>query len=196
MGVLEIHIWGARWPDIERPDMMVFDLDPDPSVGFSGAVEGARLVRDLLQQLGLESFVKTTGGKGLHVVVPLKPGEDWDGVKGFSKAVADAIVTFAPDRYTSSMAKAKRAGKTFVDYLRNARSATSIAPYSTRAKPRAPVSVPLRWEELGRQEAADTYTVKTLARRLGHLKGDPWEGYLELQGAQTITEAMKREVGL
>jgi bifunctional non-homologous end joining protein LigD len=196
MGVLEIHLWGSRWPDIEQPDMVVFDLDPDPQAGWEGAVQGARLVRTLLQGLGLESFIKTTGGKGLHVVVPLAPSEDWEAVKAFAKAVAEAIVHYAPDRYTSSMSKAKRRGKTFVDYLRNGRGATAIAPYSTRAKTRPTVSVPLRWEELGRQSGPDEYTVKNLSRRLSRLKGDPWEGYFDLERSQTITPAIKSQLGL
>ena len=117
MGVLEIHIWGSRSPDVEHPDMLVFDLDPDPSVGWPGVVEGARLLRGLMQGLGLETFVKTTGGKGLHVVAPVTPSQDWEGVRKFTKAVADAIVDFAPDKYTSQMSKSKRKGKTFVDYV-------------------------------------------------------------------------------
>ncbi len=196
MGVLEIHVWGSRWPDIERPDMMVFDLDPDPEAGLSGAVEGARLLRVLLANLGLESFVKTTGGKGLHVVVPIKPGEDWEGIKLFARRVAETIVAAEPHRYTATMSKAKRKGKTFVDYLRNGRTATAIAPFSTRAKPHPTVAVPLRWEELARLDRADGYTVQNLARRLAQLKGDPWEAYFELQESQEITAKMKRSLGI
>jgi bifunctional non-homologous end joining protein LigD len=196
MGVLEIHLWGSRWPDIEHPDMVVFDLDPDPEVGWQGAVEGARLVRTLLQGLELESFVKTTGGKGLHVVLPLRPQADWQLVKPFAKAVAEGIVRYAPDRFTSSMSKAKRGGKTFVDYLRNSRGATSVAPYSTRAKPGATVSVPLRWEELGRQEGPADYSLENLSRRLVRLKGDPWEGYFELERSQALTDSVIGRLGL
>ncbi len=196
MGVLEIHIWGSTWPDIKRPDLLVFDLDPDPAVGWAGLVEGAHLVRDLLQGLGLVSFVKTTGGKGLHVAVPLMPGEDWEGVKRFAKAVADAIVKAAPERYTSNVSKAKRAGKTFVDYLRNARGATAIAPFSPRARAHATVAVPLRWDELGGRARPDSYTVRNLRRRLAHLQDDPWAGYFQVQRTQTITEPMKRALGI
>jgi bifunctional non-homologous end joining protein LigD len=194
MGVLEVHIWGCRWPDVERPDAMVFDLDPAPEVGFAQLAEAARLVRRLLDGLGLVSFVKTTGGKGLHVVVPLEPSEDWDVVKRFAKAVADGIVSVDPDRYVSTMAKSKRIGRVFVDYLRNSRTATFIAPYSTRAKEHATVSVPLRWEELGGKARPDTYTVRNLHNRLAHLTGDPWEGYFDVK--QTITAKMKRELGI
>ncbi len=196
MGVLEIHVWGSRWPDIERPDMVVFDLDPDPEAGLSGAVEGARLLRVLLTNLGLESFVKTTGGKGLHVVVPVRPGEDWEGIKLFARRVAETVVAAEPDRYTATMSKAKRKGKTFVDYLRNGRTATAIAPFSTRAKPHATVAVPLRWEELGRLDRADGYTVQNLSRRLAQLKGDPWGAYFELQDSQEITAKMRRSLGI
>jgi bifunctional non-homologous end joining protein LigD len=194
MGVLEIHIWGSRWPDVERPDVMVFDLDPDEGVGWAQLVEAARLLRGVLKGLGLESFVKTTGGKGLHVVVPLQPREDWDGVKRFAKALTDGVVAYQPDKYVSTMVKAKRVGKIFVDYLRNTRTATFIAPYSTRAKEHATLSVPLRWEELGGRVRPDTYTVRNIGRRLSQLKGDPWEGYFDLR--QTITDDMKRDLGL
>ena len=196
MGVLEIHIWGSRSPDIEHPDMIVFDLDPDPSVDWKRVVEGARLVRALLRGLGLESFVKTTGGKGLHVVAPIRPHEEWEAIRRFSKAIAEAVVECAPSRYTATMSKTKRQGKTFIDYVRNTRTATSIAPYSTRARERATVSVPLRWGELSGHVRPDSYTMKNVATRLRHLKGDPWEGYLDLQRSQAITGAMKAELGL
>jgi len=196
MGVLEIHIWGATWPDIEHPDLMVFDFDPDPAVEWKQLADAARLMRDVLKQLGLDTFVKTTGGKGLHVVAPITPREDWTTVRNFCKAIADAFVVMAPDRYTANMAKAKRTGKIYVDYVRNTRGSTSIAPYSTRAKLHATVSVPLRWEELSGPVRPDTYTVGNLDERLRHLEGDPWEGFAEVRGKQTITDAMKRAVGI
>ena len=196
MGVLEIHVWGSTWPDIEHPDLLVFDLDPDPAVTWTGLVDGARLMREVLQALGLESFVKTTGGKGLHVEAPITPGEDWETVRTFCKAVAEAFVAHAPDRYTANMSKAKRGGKIYVDYVRNNRGATSIAPYSTRAKDHATVAVPLRWTELSGSVRPDSYTVKNLENRLRRLKGDPWEGWFEVQQKQSLTEAMKRAVGV
>ena len=194
MDVLEVHVWGSRWPDIEHPDVMVFDLDPAEGVQFAQLAEAARLVRGVLDGLALASFVKTTGGKGLHVCVPLRPKEDWDGVKAFAKAVADAIVAHAPDKYVATMSKAKRAGKVFVDYLRNTRGATFIAPYSTRAKLHPTLSVPLAWEELGGQVRPDTFTLRNIDRRLTRLKRDPWAGYLTAD--QTITQRMKAEIGL
>ncbi|MBN1631386.1 MAG: non-homologous end-joining DNA ligase [Thermoleophilia bacterium] len=190
MGVLEIHVWGSTWPDIEHPDMLVFDLDPDPAVPWAALADGARLVRGVLQEAGLESFVKTTGGKGLHVVVPIAPSADWEVVRPFCKAVADAAVTLAPDRFTANMSKAKRGGKIFIDYVRNNRGATAIAPYSTRARERATVAVPLRWAELSGRARPDTYTIKNLASRLRQLKRDPWDGYFETGRTQTLTAGM------
>jgi len=195
MGVLEIHVWGSTWPDIEHPDMLVFDLDPDSTVEWPALADGARLMRDVLGALGLESFVKTTGGKGLHVVAPITPGEDWEGVRRFCKSVAETFVSHAPDRYTANMSKAKRGGKIYVDYVRNGRGATSIAPYSTRATQNATVAVPLRWNELRRGLRPDTYTVGNLQNRMRRLKGDPWEDYFEVGPAQTITAAMKEALG-
>lgn len=196
MGVLEIHIWGASWPDIEHPDMIVFDFDPDPTVEWKALADAARLMRDVLKQLGLRSFVKTTGGKGLHVVAPIAPKEDWKSVRNFCKAIADTFVVMAPDRYTANMSKAKRTGKIYVDYVRNTRGSTSIAPYSTRAKEHATLSVPLRWEELSGKVRPDTYTIRNFGARLRRLKGDPWEGFVEAGRDQTITAAMKQAVGL
>jgi bifunctional non-homologous end joining protein LigD len=195
MGVLEIHVWGSTWPDIEHPDLLVFDLDPDPTVTWKALADGARLMRDVLSALGLESFVKTTGGKGLHVEAPVIPGADWEAVRLFCKAVADAFVAHAPDRYTANMSKAKRVGKIYVDYVRNNRGSTSIAPYSTRARDHATVAVPLRWAELSGSVRPDSYTVNNLANRLRRLKGDPWEGWSEVGRRQTLTEEMRRTVG-
>ncbi len=196
MGVLEVHIWGSTWPDIERPDMLVFDLDPDPAVGWHDLAEAARLMRETLRVLGLQSFVKTTGGKGLHVVAPIIPGDGWQAVRGFCKAVAETFVSVAPDKYTANMSKAKRPGKIYVDYVRNTRGATSIAPYSTRARENATVSVPLRWSELGGRVRPDSYTIATLPNRLRRLKGDPWEGYFDARDSQRITPQMKQALGL
>jgi bifunctional non-homologous end joining protein LigD len=196
MGVLEIHVWGATWPDIEHPDMMVFDFDPDQAVDWTDLAGAARLMRDVLGQLGLKTFLKSTGGKGLHVLAPIRPENDWQTVHGFCKAVAEAFVATAPERYTANMSKAKRTGKIFVDYVRNTRGSTSIAPYSTRAKEHATVAVPLCWDELAGAVRSDTYTVDNLDARLQGLDRDPWEGFQEAARTQTITRAMKRAVGL
>jgi len=196
MGVLEIHVWGSTWPDIERPDLLVFDLDPDPGVEWGALADGARLLREVLRGLGLESFVKTTGGKGLHVVAPITPSADWRAVRLFCKGTAEAVVGLAPDRYTANMSKAKRAGKIYIDYVRNNRGATSIAPFSTRAREHATVAVPLGWTELGGQTRPDAYTLRNLPRRLASLKADPWEAYFEIGRAQTLTAGMKQAVGV
>jgi bifunctional non-homologous end joining protein LigD len=178
IGALEIHAWGARADKLERPDRLIFDLDPDENVPWARVVQSARQVRQFLSELGLESFVKTTGGKGLHLVVPIDRRHAWPAVTTFCKQVAELIVTADPSHYTSNMAKAARKGKIFVDYLRNARGATAILAYSTRTRPGAPVSTPLTWDELSPRVASDKYTVRNMAKRLSALKRDPWEGLL------------------
>ncbi|MGE0116968.1 MAG: non-homologous end-joining DNA ligase [Dongiaceae bacterium] len=174
MAVLEIHPWGARIDRLERPDRMVFDLDPDPAVAWTDVIAAARETHDRLQALRLRSFVKTTGGKGLHVVVPLARRHDWAQIRGFAKRFAEAMAAESPRRYTARMAKASRPGRIFIDYLRNARGATAVAAYSARAKPRAPVATPLAWEELDPGLRSDHFTVETLPRRLAGLGADPW----------------------
>ena len=195
MGVLEIHIWGSTWPDIERPDMMVFDLDPGPGVEWPALAEGARLVREVLRAVHLESFVKTTGGKGLHVVAPLTPNEGWAEVGQFCHRVAEIMTELSPDRFTANMSKAKRQGKIYVDYVRNNRGSTSIAPFSTRSKEQATVAVPLRWSELGGRIRPDSFTVDTLGNRLRRLKDDPWEGYFATRDAQKLEPATREALG-
>jgi bifunctional non-homologous end joining protein LigD len=196
MGVLEIHIWGSTWPDIERPDVLVFDLDPGSGVDWQALAAGARLVRRLLRSLGLESFVKTTGGKGLHVVVPLTPSRGWKESSRFSRRIAELAVELAPDRFTSNMAKVKREGKIYVDYVRNNRGSTSIAPFSTRAKERPSIAVPLRWSELSGGIRPDTYTLDSFPSRLRRLKSDPWEGYFQIRDSQKLDQSMMQAVGL
>ena len=181
MGVLELHTWGSRKGRLDKPDRMIFDLDPAPDVEWQQVIEGAQLVRGLLDELGLASFVKTTGGKGLHVVVPLKPERKWDEVKAFSRAVAYHLAATLPDRYTAKMTKATRTGKIFVDYLRNGPEATAVAAYSTRARPGAPVSVPIAWEELSESLRSDTYKLDNIRERLSQLVQDPWRDYYALQ---------------
>ncbi|OAI47131.1 hypothetical protein AYO44_10160 [Planctomycetaceae bacterium SCGC AG-212-F19] len=175
IGALEIHAWGARADNLEQPDRLIFDLDPDPSVSWSRVVDSAGAVRDFLQELGLTSFVKTTGGKGLHLVVPILRRQDWEEVKAFCKRVADAIVAADAARYTANMSKAARPGKIFIDYLRNARGATAVVPYSPRARPGAPVSVPLTWKELSPRIGPAQFTIRNIMDRLRSLKRDPWE---------------------
>lgn len=179
MGALEIHTWGAQAADIEHPDMLVFDLDPDEGLSWAKVVAGARDLRERLRAAGLEAFVKITGGKGLHVVVPLVASAGWDEAKAFCKNMAEAMAGDAPAAYTANMAKARRGGRIFVDYLRNGRAATFIAPYSTRSRPGAPVAVPIIWAELESGIRSDHFSVETLPRRLTSLAIDPWAGFVE-----------------
>ena len=193
MGVLELHTWGARRDLLDRPDRIILDLDPDTSVPWKSVVEAAQLVRTLLNELDLACFLKTTGGKGLHVVLPLQPVHTWDEVKSFSKAVADHLVRLIPNRFVANMSKQKRKGKIYVDYLRNAKGATAIAAYSTRARAGATVSVPLAWEELSVDIRSDHFTVQTVPARLAKLKSDPWRDYFRLK--QKLTPRMKKALG-
>ncbi len=174
---LEIHPWGSTVADWERPDMIVMDLDPDASIAWEQVIEAAAEVRERLQQAGLAAFVKTTGGKGLHVVAPLKPKAAWPAVKAFAKGLADAMVADRPDRYVANVSKAKRKGKILIDYLRNQRGATAVAAYSTRARPGAPVSMPLAWEELGPTIGPAYFTLLNAPARLNALANDPWEAF-------------------
>jgi len=175
-GVLEMHVWGARLSDLEHPDRLIFDLDPGEGVQWPHVVEGAFAVRERLKALGLESFVKTTGGKGLHVVVPLKPRASWKEALAFTRSMAEAIAADAPDRYTTTSVKQEREGRIFIDYLRNNREASAVAPYSTRARPGAPVATPLAWEELSPSIKPHGFTVENLTERLSSLRQDPWAG--------------------
>jgi bifunctional non-homologous end joining protein LigD len=177
MGVLEMHTWGATKDRLERPDRLTFDLDPDPSVPWEQVIEAAQLTKTLLDELGLVCFLKTTGGKGLHIVTPIQRTLGWEEAKLFAKMVADHLVTAIPQRFTSNMAKRARKGKIFIDYLRNARGATAIAAYSTRAKPGAPVSVPIAWDELSKELPSNHFTVMNVPARLKRLRHDPWEAY-------------------
>ena len=192
MGVLEIHAWGSQAKRIENPDRLIFDLDPDPSVEWPEVVRAAREVRQVLEELGLTSFLKTTGGKGLHIVVPVQPRLDWDEAKAFCQAVADFVVRAAPDRYIASMSKAARKGKVFVDYLRNARGATAIAAYSTRSRPGATASVPIAWDELSFRLRSDQFTIAKVPARLAKLKKDPWTEMATTK--QSITKAMRKRL--
>ncbi len=157
-------------------------------------IQCARQVREFLQEIGLESFVKTTGGKGPHLVVPIQRKADWDEAKEFCKRIADLVVAADPRHFTAKMAKAARPGKIFIDYLRNSRGATSVVGYSPRARPNAPVSVPLTWDELGERTTSDFYTIRTLARRLKSLKRDPWQKIATLR--QDVAKAIKKLQGL
>jgi bifunctional non-homologous end joining protein LigD len=173
---LELHVWGATAPEIERPDTLVLDLDPDPALPWSALVAAARETRALLEELEIASFVKTTGGKGLHVVVPLERRSSWDEVKGFARGAATRLARRFPDRFTATMGEANRRGRIFVDYLRNARGATAVAPYSLRARPGAMVSTPLAWSELSASTPSSVFTIVTVPKRTAGRK-DPWQDF-------------------
>lgn len=192
-GVVEIHLWGAKARRLEHPDRLVMDLDPGPGVAWREIVAGARLLRDLLAELGLESFPLLSGGKGVHVVAPLSPRQDWATVRAFAAALARTLATASPERYIDRSTRSRRAGRIFVDYLRNGRGATAIAPYSPRARPGGPVATPITWEEVARAAPA-RWSVATLPKRLAALDRDPWAGYFELE--QAITPAALAALGI
>jgi len=181
MGVLEVHTWNSRCARIEQPDRIVIDIDPGQAVGWPAIVAAARDVRQLLQALDLESFVKTTGGRGLHVVVPLVPQANWTECLDFARTFAETLERRDPARFTTRFAKLGREDKILVDYLRNNRTNTSIAAFSTRARPGGPVSMPLTWSELSASRAPDRFTLLTVPARLSRLRSDPWKDYDSLR---------------
>jgi len=178
---LEIHPWGSRSTDLDHPDRLIFDLDPGEGITFADLVGTAREVRTRLAKAKLESFVKTTGGKGLHVVAPIEPRSSWEQAKNFCRALAEAMARDNPQRFTATVVKKARAGRIYIDYLRNARGATAVAPYSTRARPGAAVSVPLTWDELASTSSASQFTLGNLGKRLQHLAHDPWVGFFAVR---------------
>ena len=181
MGALELHIWGSHNKTLEKPDRIVFDFDPDEEIDFAWVKLGAEEMRDRLKSIGVTSFCMTTGGKGLHVVAPLKPKHGWDDIKAFAEAMARMMAADDPDRYLAVMSKAKRKGRIFIDYLRNGRGATAIAPFSTRARAGAPVAWPVSWRNLKQLKSAHPVTIETYAEALKQLKrSDPWKGYFDV----------------
>ena len=190
MSTLEFHVWGSTIDDLEKPERLIFDIDPDEELGFAGVRDAARRIRDALGGLGLESFPMVTGGKGVHVVAPLRPQAEWPLVKEFCRAFARSLERGDPDRFTANIRKARRGGKVFVDYLRNERGATAVVPWSTRARPNASVAVPVGWDELGRLKSASAFSIEAAAERARD--ADPWPDYARL--ARPITPAMLEAV--
>ena len=192
--VIEFHAWNAEVDDVEHPDRIVLDLDPGEGVGFSKVVAAAHLVRSALEELGLESWPKTTGGKGLHISVPFRPELSWDDAFAFSRRLVQAIAASSPG-FTTSFAKARRAGQILLDYKRNYRTSIAVAGFSVRARPDAPVAMPLAWREVSSKLRADEWTVKSVGRRLARLREDPWDRYwrsrqrLTVQMKQTLSQA-------
>jgi bifunctional non-homologous end joining protein LigD len=194
MGVLEVHPWGSTAGKVDLPDRITFDFDPDEGLPWERVTQAALDMREALDGIGLQSFPKTTGGKGLHVVVPIAPKIDWDAAKEFSKWVADKFVSAYPDRFTSNMAKRARTGRIFIDYLRNGRGSTAIGAYSPRARNGAPVATPLFWEEVEKGVKPGEFTMLTVPRRLAGLKSDPWADMAKSR--QSISAKVRKEIGI
>lgn len=177
VGALELHVWGARGDSLEKPERLVFDLDPDEGLDFDHVKAAAFELRDVLDSVGLKSFALLTGGKGIHVIAPIARTRDWSQVKGFCSGLARKLAVSAPDRYVAQASKAKRTGRIFIDWLRNERGATAIAPFSPRRRPGAPVATPISWQELSGIDRADAFSMKTIKARLARQRSDPWKGY-------------------
>lgn len=193
MGAIEFHTWNATGDALDNPDRLIFDLDPDPSLPWPRVLEGTQLVLALLDELGLRPFLKTSGGKGLHVVVPIAPERDWVFAKAFCKAVSSHLARQLPDRFSARMGPQNRVGKIFVDYLRNQKGGTTVSAYSVRARPGLGVSVPIARDELERLAGASVWTVQNLAERLKTRMHDPWEGYAN---DQSLTDEMAKRLGM
>jgi len=188
ISALELHVWGCRAHALESPERLVFDLDPDESLAFAMVRAAALEVRDVLASLGLASFAMLTGGKGVHVISPIARKNTWADVKAFTKGVAGVLADAAPDRYVANMSRKKRRGRIFIDYLRNERGATAIAPYSPRRREGATVATPVSWRELPRMSSAAEFTIDTIDKRLSSLRTDPWDGYADAS-RQTLSAA-------
>jgi bifunctional non-homologous end joining protein LigD len=186
IGALELHVWGAPNRDLEHPDRLVFDLDPDASVSFAEVKTAARDLRSVLGAVDLESFAMVTGGKGIHVIAPLAGRNDWEEVKAFAAGLARSLADREPARFIATASKARRKGRIFIDWLRNERGATAILPYSPRARKGAPVAVPVDWSELSRLKRADAFDTVAVIKRLAAAKRDPWPEY---RRKQTIGKA-------
>lgn len=193
-GVIELHPWGSRMPRPDRPDRLTFDFDPAEDVSWSQLVKAVGELRTLLEQLGLAGFLKTTGGKGLHVIVPIKPTLTWEQARAFTRTVAVLFASTFPERFIATVSKSKRKGRIFIDYLRNAEGATAIAAYGIRARTNAPVSTPISWKDLSKDIRFDFFNVETVPVRLSKLREDPWKDFTAIR--QTVTPAMLKRVGM
>ncbi|NMZ00376.1 DNA ligase D [Pseudomonas proteolytica] len=192
MGTIELHTWGATVDKIQTPDLFVLDLDPDPALPWKSMLEAAQLVLSVLDELGLAAYIKTSGGKGLHLIVPLARRDGWETVKAFAKAIAVFMTQQLPERFTATSGPGNRIGKIFIDYLRNGRGASTVAAYSVRARPGLPVSVPISRQELASLRSAQQWNVANLEERLHGLKADPWAGYAN---RQRISKKMWQKLG-
>lgn len=190
MNTIEFHPWGSRIDQPDKPDRLVFDLDPAPCIGWNDLVAAAKDVRMRVQAHGLESFPRLTGGKGLHVVVPIRRGPLWDEAKAFCERIADEMAAAMPDRYLAHASKAAREGRIFVDWLRNARGATSVASFSLRARAGAPVATPVRWEELARLGRANAFDLASALKRVKAMRRHPWGDFAKTK--QTLPRVNAR----
>jgi bifunctional non-homologous end joining protein LigD len=191
MNVLEWHLWGSLTKDVEKAERIIFDIDPDEGLGFEHVRSAAADIRAELEELGLESYPLVSGGKGIHVIAPIKATTEWPEVKAFCKGLAQRLAEKYPDRFTANIRKASRKGKLFVDYLRNERGSTAIAPWSSRSREGAPAAVPITWDELQTVKAANQFTLADAAVRAK--QPDPWKGYFST--TQAITKGMVKAVG-
>jgi bifunctional non-homologous end joining protein LigD len=178
-GVLEIHVWGARADDVDLPDRIVLDLDPGPGVSWRRVIEGAKDLKERLEALGLETWLKTSGGKGVHVVIPISRRSSWDDVAAFTRAVAYRMASDSPKKYIAKASKAARKGLIFVDWMRNTRGATAVAAWSTRARPGAPISVPVDWSAIDELESGDQFTFASIQDLVRKRRRDPWADLLK-----------------
>ncbi len=193
-GAIEFHLWGCTIDDPEHPDRLVMDLDPDESLPWARICDGAEILRDRLQSMGFTPFLRTTGGKGLHLVMALAGRPDWPVMKGFAEALAKAMAGDAPNLFTAIASKERRRGKIYLDYLRNARGASAIASYSLRARPGFPAATPIAWSELRKLSGGAAFDRLTLPRRLESLAADPWDGLSS--SSSEISLKIRREVGM
>jgi DNA ligase D len=199
MDTIELHTWNALASEVEQPDRVVFDLDPDPALGWDRVIEAAQLTRGVLADLGLESFCKTSGGKGLHVIVPVVPGTSWDESKAFSRAVAQRLASGWPTQFTATMGPEHRKKKIYVDYLRNARGASTAVAWGVRARPGMGVSVPIGWDELTQTTGGAQWSLAELdvlrARMAQVGRADPWAAYAGVRQAVTSELTLRLEEG-
>jgi bifunctional non-homologous end joining protein LigD len=192
MGSVELHTWNATAKHFGRPDRFTLDLDPDPALPWKSMVEATQLVLSVLDELGLEAFLKTSGGKGMHLLVPLTPRDDWDQVKAFSRAIVEHIAALLPERFTATAGPKNRVGKIYIDYLRNGLGATTACVFGARARQGLPVSMPVHRHELAGLQGADQWTIATAPQRLETLTDDPWKGFFDTR--QRITAAMRKRL--
>jgi DNA ligase D len=196
MDAIELHTWNARAADVEQPDRLVFDIDPDPALRWGRVIEAAELTRRVLADLGLEAFCKTSGGKGLHIVVPIVPGTSWEDAKAFARAVAQRLASGWPTLFTATMGPEHRKKKVFVDYLRNVRGASTAVAWGVRARPGMGVSVPITWDELADTTGGAQWTLANIDARLAHVKRkNPWARYTRVRQAVSSELTLRLEEG-